>query len=70
MGLNSISGMQTKEKFAYEKPTGGYRAYVLVELNKSAVQAEMLSQIKNEESMYADFKASQAFQALEAELAE
>jgi len=44
---------------------GGYTAYVLVGLSKSAVQGEVVSSIQNEESMYAQFKASQAFKDLE-----
>ena len=65
---NVIAGLQTLKKYPYEKPSGGYKAYVLVGIKKGAVQNEVLSQIQNEESMYAEFKASQAFQALEAEV--
>jgi hypothetical protein len=49
------------------KSSGGYKAYVLVGLSKSAVQGEVVSSIQNEESMYAQFKASQAFKELESE---
>ena len=65
---NVIAGLITLKKYPYEKPGGGYKAYVLVGIQKDAVQNEVLSQIQTEESMYAEFKASQAFQALEAEV--
>lgn len=65
---NVIAGLITLKKYPYEKPGGGYKAYVLVAIQKGAVQNEVLSQIQTEESMYAEFKASQAFQALEAEV--
>ena len=65
---NTMRGATVLKKFPYQKPSGGYKAYVLVGLRKDSVQGEILSQIQNEESMYAQFKASQAFQALEAEV--
>ena len=55
------------KKYPYQKPSGGYKAYVLMGLSKSAVQGEIVSSIQNEEAMYAQFKASQSFQALEEE---
>jgi len=65
---NVIAGLVTLKKFPYEKPGGGYKAYVLVAIRKDAVQNEVVSGIQNEESMYAQFKASQAFKALEEEV--
>ena len=64
---NTMSGAKVLKKFPYMKSSGGYKAYVLVGLSKSAVQGEVVSSIQNEESMYAQFKASQAFKELESE---
>ena len=62
-----MRGAKVLKKFPYMKPSGGYKAYVLVGLSKDAVQGEVVSSIQNEESMYAQFKASQAFKELESE---
>ena len=64
---NTMSGAKVLKKFPYMKSGGGYKAYVLVGLSKSAVQGEVVSSIQNEEAMYAQFKASQAFKELESE---
>jgi len=65
---NTMNGFEVLKKYPYAKPGGGYTLYVLAGVKTGTVQGEALSQIKNEESMYAEFKASQAFQALEAEV--
>ena len=43
-----------------------YRAYVLAEISSSALNSTAMLQIKTEEEMYTRFRASQAFQELEA----
>jgi hypothetical protein len=65
---NTMNGFEVLKKYPYAKPGGGYTLYVLAGVKTSAVQGKVVSQIQNEESMYAEFKASQAFQALEAEV--
>jgi len=65
---NTMRGAKVLKKYPYQKPSGGYKAYVLIGLSKDAVQGEVVSSIQNEEAMYAQFKASQAFQALESEV--
>ena len=62
-----MRGAKVLKRYPYNKPDGGYKAYVLIGLSKDAVQGELLSVIQNEESMYAQFKASQAFKELELE---
>ena len=43
-----------------------YRAYVLAEISSSSLNASAIAHIKTEEEMYTRFRASQAFQELEA----
>ena len=64
---NTMRGAKVIKKYPYVKPSGGYKAYVLVGLTKDAVQGEVVSAVQNEEAMYAQFKASQAFKELESE---
>ncbi len=45
-----------------------YRAFVLAEIPASAVSASAVQEIRTEEEMYTRFRASQAFQELEAAL--
>ena len=66
---NTMTGFEVLKKYPYAKPSGGYTVYILAGVKTGTVQGEVVSQIQNEESMYAEFKASQAFQALEAEVA-
>ena len=65
-----MSGAKILKKYPYKKSNGGYKAYVLMGLKKSAVRDDMVKQMQanSEEAMYAKFKASQAFQELEAEV--
>ena len=65
---NTMTGFEVLKKYPYSKPNGGYKVYILAGVKTGTVQGEVVSQIQNEESMYAEFKASQAFQALEAEV--
>jgi len=46
-----------------------YRVYVLMEMPIKAVNAALVSEIKENRSMYTRFRASQAFKELEAEVA-
>ena len=64
---NTMRGAKVIKKYPYVKPSGGYKAYVLVGLTKDAVKGEVVSAVQNEEAMYAQFKASQAFKELESE---
>lgn len=63
---NTMSGLQVLKKYPYMMPGGSYRAYVLVGLRKEAVNKALVNQIKDEKALYAEFKASQAFQELDA----
>ena len=65
---NTMTGFEVLKKYPYSKPNGGYKVYILAGVKTGTVQGEVVSQIQNEESMYAEFKASQAFQALESEV--
>lgn len=63
---NTMSGLQVLKKYPYMMPGGSYHAYVLVGLRKDAVNKALVNQIKDEKALYAEFKASQAFQELDA----
>ena len=65
---NTMRGAKILKKEPYPNGNGGYSAYVLMGLSKAAVQGEVVSSIQNEESMYAQFKASQAFSELESNI--
>lgn len=49
-------------------PNGNYKAFVRISIPKAEVNKNMLNQIKREEALYNQFKASQAFQELDKEL--
>ena len=64
------------KKYPYRTPNGGYTAYVLMGMKKKAFDnsaakaiTSMVNQNK-EEAMYAEFKKTQAFSRLEAEVAD
>ena len=63
----TMRGATILKKYPYQLKDGGWRVYVLLGLEKDAVQGAVVSAIQNEEAMYAQFKASQAFLALEEE---
>ena len=67
---NQLNGITPLKKYPYMKPGGSYIAYALYGLRKDAVNNEVVDLIKNEEALYAEFKASQAFQALDAKVSE
>ncbi len=45
-----------------------YKTFVRVSIPKDAINKNMLNKIKNEEALYNQFKASQAFDELEQEV--
>jgi len=63
---NTLNGVTVLKKYPYEKKGGTWIAYVQLGLKKDAVSTAVVNVIKNEEALYAEFKASQAFQELEA----
>lgn len=67
---NTLNGITVLKRYPYQKSGGSWLAYVQLGLRKDAVNNEVVNVIKNEEAMYAEFKASQAFQALEAAVGE
>jgi len=66
---NQLNGLTPLKKYPYMKSGGGYIAYVLMGLKKDAVENEVVSMIQNEEALYSEFKASQAFKELEGKIA-
>jgi hypothetical protein len=67
---NTLNGITVLKRYPYQKSGGTWLAYVQIGLRKDAVNTEVVNLIKNEEALYAEFKASQAFEALEAAVGE
>ncbi len=67
---NQMTGLTPLKKYPYMKPGGSYIAYVLYGLKKDAVNNEVVNLIQNEEALYSEFKASQAFKEMEAKIAD
>tara|TARA_Y100001980_G_C14550178_1_gene332539 strand:+ start:145 stop:738 length:594 start_codon:yes stop_codon:yes gene_type:complete len=72
----TLRGAKVLKKYPYRTPNGGYTAYVLMGMKKKAFDnsaakaiTSMVNQNK-EEAMYAEFKKTQAFSRLEAEVAD
>ncbi len=63
---NTLNGVTVLKRYPYEKKGGTWIAYVQLGLKKDAVSTAVVNVIKNEEALYAEFKASQAFKELEA----
>ncbi len=67
---NTLNGVAVLKRYPYKKSGGTWVAYVQMGLKKDAVSTAVVNVIKNEEALYAEFKASQAFQELEAAVGE
>ncbi|NQV41640.1 MAG: LPP20 family lipoprotein [Candidatus Marinimicrobia bacterium] len=67
---NTLNGVTVLKRYPYEKTGGTWIAYVQLGLKKDAVSTAVVNVIKNEEALYAEFKASQAFKELEAAMGE
>jgi hypothetical protein len=65
---NTLNGVRVLKKYPYQKPGGGYTVYVLLGLRKDIIAEQVVSAIKNEEALYTEFKATQAFQEMEAQI--
>jgi len=63
---NTLNGVSVLKRYPYEKAGGTWVAYVQLGLKKDAVSTAVVNVIQNEEALYSEFKASQAFQELEA----
>jgi len=63
---NTLNGITVLKRYPYQKSGGSWIAYVQMGLKKDAVSTAVVNVIQNEEALYAEFKASQAFQELEA----
>jgi len=61
----TLNGATVLKKYPYQMSGGSYRVYVLMGLKKNAFNNAAVSAIENEEAMYAEFKATQAFQRLD-----
>jgi len=66
---NTLNGVTVLKRYPYQKAGGTWIAYVQLGLKKDAVSTEVVNLIKNEEALYAEFKASQGFKELEATVA-
>ncbi|HOO60784.1 MAG TPA: hypothetical protein PLL34_09560, partial [Candidatus Mcinerneyibacteriales bacterium] len=61
---SEFSGVMTVKSETI-KEDGKYRTFIALAIPKEDVNKKMLDAIKNEEALYTEFKASQAFQELE-----
>ncbi len=72
----TLTGAKVLKKYPYRTSSGGYTAYVLMGMKKNAYNnaaAKKITSMVNEnkeEAMYAEFKKTQAFSRLEAEVAD
>ena len=72
----TLTGAKVLKKYPYRTCSGGYTAYVLMGMKKNAYNnaaAKKITSMVNEnkeEAMYAEFKKTQAFSRLEAEVAD
>lgn len=62
---NTLNGITVLKRYPYQRNGGAWLAYVQIGLRKDAVNTAMVNVIKNEEALYTEFKASQAFDELE-----
>jgi len=63
---NTLHGLTVLKKYPYQKKDNSWNVYVLVGLKKEMINSALVNVIKNEEALYSEFKASQAFEDLEA----
>ena len=65
----TLSGTRVAQrKVTMDQSGASYRVYVLMELDKAAAKQGLLSKIKENDNLYARFRASQAFTDLDAEI--
>ncbi len=61
----TFSGTQVTRREAYIMDNGRYKTFVRVSIPKNEINRNLANQIRNEEALYNQFKASQAFQELD-----
>jgi hypothetical protein len=65
----TLSGSRVALRDVKADPSGvAYRAFVLMELDLGAAKSALLNQVKQNDNLYARFRASQAFSDLDAEV--
>jgi hypothetical protein len=60
-----FSGTQISRRESFVMENGRYKTFVRVSIPKNEINNNLHNQIKNEEALYNQFKASQAFQELD-----
>ena len=60
-----FSGTQISRRQSYATDQGRYHSFIRVSIPKDEVNRNMRNQIRNEEALYNQFRASQAFQELD-----
>ncbi|MBW6515664.1 MAG: LPP20 family lipoprotein [Candidatus Cloacimonetes bacterium] len=60
-----FSGTQISKRESYIKEDGRYQTFIRVSIPKDEINRNLRNQIRNEEALYNQFKASQAFQELD-----
>jgi hypothetical protein len=65
----TLSGSRVAQRHVAADPSGvSYRAFVLMELDMGAAKQALMNQVKQNDNLYARFRASQAFSDLDAEI--
>jgi hypothetical protein len=65
----TLSGTRVAQrKVTMDQSGASYRVYVLMELDKGAAKQGLLNKLKENDNLYARFRASQAFTDLDAEI--
>lgn len=63
-----FSGTSVSERSSYVLDNGRYQAFVRVSIPKEEINRNLTDQIRNEEALYNQFRASQSFQELDRQL--
>jgi len=62
---HKFSGTQVDQRQIYENQNGRFVAYVRLAIPRSEIDRDFLNRVKNEEALYNEFKASQAFNEMD-----
>ena len=60
-----FSGTSISQRQLYQNENGRYQAFVQVAVPKAEINRDFMNRIKNEEALYNEFRASQAFNEMD-----